>query len=52
MGIYKQNKKAQRKQKIKEGLQVFAAVAIFYILIGIIGHYEYIDYCILHNIRF
>ena len=37
MGIYKQNKKMQAKQKIKEGLQVVAAVVIFYAIVWITG---------------
>lgn len=37
MGIYKQNKKAQAKQKTIEGLQVIAAIAIFYTIVWITG---------------
>jgi hypothetical protein len=37
MGIYKQNKKAQAKQKKIEGLQVIAAVMIFYAIVYITG---------------
>jgi hypothetical protein len=43
LGVYRQN--------IKEGLLCAAGVVLFYVIMGIIGHYEYIDYCILHNIH-
>jgi hypothetical protein len=50
LGIYRINKQVKRRQAIRETVLVIAATVLFYVIIGIIGHYEFIDYCVLHNI--
>lgn len=37
IGVYRQNKKAQHKQKIRDAWQVFAGIVIFYAIVAIAG---------------
>jgi hypothetical protein len=51
LGMYRINKQAKRRQAIRETVLVIAGTVLLYVIMGIIGHYEYIDFCILHNIK-